>query len=47
MLMDVADKTVLITGSTDGVGKVVAFRLAEAGAKVLLHGRNAEKGEAF
>jgi NAD(P)-dependent dehydrogenase (short-subunit alcohol dehydrogenase family) len=45
--MDVADKTVLITGSTDGVGKVVAFRLAEAGAKVLLHGRNAEKGEAF
>jgi NAD(P)-dependent dehydrogenase (short-subunit alcohol dehydrogenase family) len=45
MPMNVADKTVLITGSTDGVGKVVAFRLAEAGARVLLHGRSEEKGE--
>jgi NAD(P)-dependent dehydrogenase (short-subunit alcohol dehydrogenase family) len=38
-------KTVLITGATDGVGKVVAERLAAQGARVLLHGRNAEKGE--
>jgi NAD(P)-dependent dehydrogenase (short-subunit alcohol dehydrogenase family) len=43
--MDVADKTVLITGSTDGVGKLVASRLAGAGLRVLLHGRNKEKGE--
>src|SRR5215467_10261584 len=42
--MNVADKIVLITGSTDGVGKLVALRLAQAGARVLLHGRNKEKG---
>ena len=33
-------KTALITGSTDGVGHVVAKRLGEAGARVLVHGRN-------
>lgn len=43
--MKVADKIVLITGSTDGVGKLVALRLAQAGARVLLHGRSREKGE--
>jgi NAD(P)-dependent dehydrogenase (short-subunit alcohol dehydrogenase family) len=37
-------KTVLITGSTDGVGRFVARRLGEAGARVLVHGRNAERG---
>jgi NAD(P)-dependent dehydrogenase (short-subunit alcohol dehydrogenase family) len=44
--MDAAERTVLVTGSTDGVGKLVALRLAEGGARVLLHGRNREKGEA-
>lgn len=44
--MDVAEKAILVTGSTDGVGKLVALRLAEGGARVLLHGRNREKGEA-
>jgi NAD(P)-dependent dehydrogenase (short-subunit alcohol dehydrogenase family) len=44
--MDVKGKTILVTGSTDGVGKLVARQLAEAGARVLLHGRSAEKGEA-
>jgi NAD(P)-dependent dehydrogenase (short-subunit alcohol dehydrogenase family) len=43
--MKLAGKTVLITGSTDGVGKLVAQRLAEAGAHVLLHGRSREKGQ--
>ncbi|HZF36927.1 MAG TPA: SDR family NAD(P)-dependent oxidoreductase [Candidatus Angelobacter sp.] len=43
--MNLADKTVLITGSTDGVGKLVAQRLAQAGAHVLLHGRSREKGQ--
>src|SRR4029450_43354 len=38
-------KTALITGSTDGVGRVVAKRLGEAGARVLVHGRNRERGE--
>ena len=39
--MSVAGKTVFITGSTDGVGRVVAGVLARAGARVLLHGRDA------
>jgi NAD(P)-dependent dehydrogenase (short-subunit alcohol dehydrogenase family) len=43
--MNVADKTVLITGSTDGVGKLVALRLAAAGARALLHGRDEKKGK--
>jgi NAD(P)-dependent dehydrogenase (short-subunit alcohol dehydrogenase family) len=38
-------KTALITGSTDGVGRRVAKRLGEAGARVLVHGRNRERGE--
>lgn len=36
----------LITGATDGLGKRVAYDLAEQGATVLLHGRSPEKGEA-
>ena len=38
--MKMAGKTVLITGSTDGVGRYVAARLAAAGANVLIHGRD-------
>jgi NAD(P)-dependent dehydrogenase (short-subunit alcohol dehydrogenase family) len=38
--MDMAGKTVLITGSTDGVGRYVATQLAISGAKVLIHGRD-------
>jgi NAD(P)-dependent dehydrogenase (short-subunit alcohol dehydrogenase family) len=43
--MNLAGRTVLITGSTDGVGRVVAKRLAAQGARVLVHGRNIERGE--
>ena len=38
-------KAVLVTGSTDGVGRLVAKKLGEAGARVLVHGRNKERGE--
>ena len=38
-------KTALVTGSTDGVGRVVAERLGKAGARVLVHGRDRERGE--
>jgi NAD(P)-dependent dehydrogenase (short-subunit alcohol dehydrogenase family) len=36
-------KTILITGSTDGIGKLAALKLAEAGHQVYLHGRDADK----
>jgi NAD(P)-dependent dehydrogenase (short-subunit alcohol dehydrogenase family) len=43
--MDMRGKTVLITGSTDGVGRYVASRLAAEGAKVLIHGRDAARAK--
>jgi NAD(P)-dependent dehydrogenase (short-subunit alcohol dehydrogenase family) len=38
--MKMDGKTALITGSTDGVGRYVAAKLAASGAKVLIHGRD-------
>jgi NAD(P)-dependent dehydrogenase (short-subunit alcohol dehydrogenase family) len=39
-------RVVLITGSTDGLGRVVALRVADTGAHVIIHGRNRERGQA-
>ncbi|WP_082113072.1 SDR family NAD(P)-dependent oxidoreductase [Pseudoxanthomonas suwonensis] len=41
-----AGKTVLVTGSTDGLGRELALALAADGAHVIVHGRNAERGQA-
>lgn len=38
-----AGKTCLVTGATDGIGKVTARKLAELGARVWIVGRNEEK----
>jgi NAD(P)-dependent dehydrogenase (short-subunit alcohol dehydrogenase family) len=35
----------LITGSTSGLGREVALRLGDAGAHVIVHGRDRERGE--
>ncbi|GAC1040017.1 SDR family NAD(P)-dependent oxidoreductase [Rhizobium sp. No.120] len=43
--MDMSGKTVLITGSTDGVGRRVAERLAAAGATMIVHGRDKTRAE--
>ncbi len=45
--MKMDGKTVLITGSTDGVGRYVAAKLAAAGARVLVHGRDRERAKAL
>ncbi|MEX1257169.1 MAG: SDR family NAD(P)-dependent oxidoreductase [Gemmatimonadota bacterium] len=37
-------QVVLVTGSTDGLGREVALRLGAMGAHVIVHGRNAERG---
>jgi short-subunit dehydrogenase len=45
-MRDVAEKTILVTGATDGLGRRVARELAAGGANVLLHGRSQERLEA-
>ena len=42
--MNLQGKTVLVTGATDGVGRVVARRLGKSGARVLAHGRDERRG---
>ena len=38
-------QTILITGATDGLGRELALRLGTGGARVLVHGRSAERAE--
>ncbi|MEM7550935.1 MAG: SDR family NAD(P)-dependent oxidoreductase [Bacteroidota bacterium] len=38
-------KTILITGSTDGIGRLAAIKLAKDGHHVIVHGRSSEKLE--
>src|SRR5262249_37191944 len=43
--MTFGGKTILVTGSTDGVGRHVARELGRSGATVLIHGRNRERAD--
>src|SRR5919199_781621 len=45
-MRDAAEKTILVTGATDGLGRRVSRELAARGATVLLHGRSEERLEA-
>ena len=41
-LFDVRDKTILVTGASQGIGRSLALGLNELGARVLAHGPDAE-----
>src|SRR3954453_9622434 len=43
-MVKLSGKTALVTGSTDGVGRLVARKLGQAGARVLVHGRDVKRG---
>lgn len=43
--MELQGKSVLVTGATSGIGAAIARAAAEAGARVMLTGRSAERGE--
>jgi NAD(P)-dependent dehydrogenase (short-subunit alcohol dehydrogenase family) len=42
---DLTGKLAVVTGASDGIGRVIAARLAEAGAEVIMPVRSARKGE--
>jgi NAD(P)-dependent dehydrogenase (short-subunit alcohol dehydrogenase family) len=44
--MKLKDKVALITGSTSGIGKATAILFAQEGAKIIVTGRNEERGNA-
>ena len=44
-MSEIKDKVALVTGSTAGLGKHLALKLASDGARVILNGRDPEKLE--
>jgi NAD(P)-dependent dehydrogenase (short-subunit alcohol dehydrogenase family) len=45
--MTLSGKTALVTGATSGIGKAIALALADAGALVVVHGRDHERASAL
>jgi NAD(P)-dependent dehydrogenase (short-subunit alcohol dehydrogenase family) len=44
--MRMKDQVSIVTGSTSGLGRAIAHRFAEEGAKIVVTGRNLERGKA-
>ncbi len=44
--MRLQDKALIVTGSTNGIGRAIARRAVREGARVLVHGRDRRQGEA-
>ena len=40
----IEEQTILVTGTTSGLGQELAQALAQQGASLLLHGRDADRG---
>jgi NAD(P)-dependent dehydrogenase (short-subunit alcohol dehydrogenase family) len=45
--MRLQDKVILVTGSTTGIGEAIARRAIAEGARVMLHGRDADRGNSL
>ena len=43
--MKLRDKVVIVTGSTTGIGKSIAVRCVEEGARVVIHGLESDLAE--
>src|SRR5215471_6935057 len=43
--MQLTDKVMIVTGATSGIGEAIAQALAAAGARLMLTGRSAERGD--
>ena len=41
-----SDKVIIVTGSTTGIGEAIARKCVEEGARIVVFGRNRERGEA-
>ena len=44
--LELAGSTALVTGATSGIGRATALALADAGATVIVHGRDTDRGVA-
>jgi NAD(P)-dependent dehydrogenase (short-subunit alcohol dehydrogenase family) len=42
-MKQINEQTIIVTGSTDGIGKLTALQLAKLKASVIVHGRNEKK----
>ena len=45
MTLELQGKRALVTGSSSGLGEAIAKRLAQEGARLVVHGRNVERAE--
>ncbi len=45
-MRELRDKVAIVTGSSDAIGRAIALRLAEEGARLVVNGRNPDKGAA-